>query len=190
MSTLTVAKRDGIVAIASDTLTTGGIKDSAAYVANHHKILPLGDNFVGVTGTTTGKLILADYFSSLKKPPVFDSPLAVFRFWNAMHKVLKEDYFLRPEEEDDDELESTRLDCLVASPYGIFGASSLRTVQEFTRFYAAGSGRSFATGAMWAAEKRKLSAESLARLGVEAACEFDEYTGAPIQSFTIPLARN
>jgi len=35
--------------------------------------------------------------------------------------------------------------------------------------------------------RRGLSAEALARLGVEAACEFDEYTGAPIQSFTVKL---
>ena len=45
MSTLTVARRGGQIAIASDTLTTGGIKDSAAYVKNHHKILPLGESY-------------------------------------------------------------------------------------------------------------------------------------------------
>lgn len=187
MSTITVVKRGGFVAIASDTLTTGGIKDSAAYVVNHHKILPLGENFVGVTGTTTGKLMLADYFSSLKKPPTFDSPLAVFRFWTKLHKTLKDDYFLNADEDEDDSVESTRLDCLIASPYGIYGASALRTIQEFTRFYATGSGSYFAMGALWAAEKRQLSAEALARLGVQAACEFDESTGAPILSHVVAL---
>ncbi|MGC4042229.1 MAG: hypothetical protein QM758_00305 [Armatimonas sp.] len=68
MSTVTVVVRDGYAAIASDTLTTGGIRDSAAYVVNHHKILPLGENYIGVTGTTTGKLMLADYFSTLRSP--------------------------------------------------------------------------------------------------------------------------
>lgn len=187
MSTVTVVVRDGYAAIASDTLTTGGIRDSADYVVNHQKILPLGDNFIGVTGTTTGKLMLTDYFSSLKKPPVFDSPLAVFRFWTKMHKALKEDYYLRPEEEEEDSVESTRLDCLIASPYGIYGASTLRTIQQFSRFYATGSGGYFAMGAMWAAEKRKLSAEALARLGVQAGCEFDEASATPILSHSIAL---
>ena len=41
---------------------------------------------------------------------------------------------------------------------------SLRTIQEFTRFYATGSGSYFAMGALWAAEKRQMSAESLARI--------------------------
>jgi ATP-dependent protease HslVU (ClpYQ) peptidase subunit len=187
MSTITVAIRGGFAAIASDTLTTGGIKDSASYVVNHQKILPLGESFIGITGTTTGKLMLADYFSNLKKTPVFDSPLAVFRFWTKLHKALKDDYYLRPDEDDDDSVESTRLDCLIASPYGIFGASALRTVQQFSRYYAVGSGGYFAMGAMWSAEKRRLSAEALARLGVVAACEFDEASAAPILSHSVKL---
>ncbi|MGC4042228.1 MAG: hypothetical protein QM758_00300 [Armatimonas sp.] len=95
---------------------------------------------------------------------------------------------MKPDEEDDDSVESTRLDCLIASPYGIYGASALRTVQQFSRFYATGSGGYFAMGAMWSAEKRKLSAEALARLGVQAACEFDEATAAPIDCRLVALA--
>ena len=189
MTTVTVVKKDGRIAIAADTLTKwGGGKESAAYVANHEKIIRVGDSFVAITGSATFKLILADYFSGLESPPAFDTTLEIFRVWNQMHAVLKEQYYLQTGEDKEEDLESSRMDVLIANPKGIFGVAAHRTVQEFSRFYAYGSGSSYALGAMYAAYRApSLDAEAVARLGVMAAAEFHDETGLPIQSFVMDI---
>jgi len=79
MTTVTVVKKDGRIAIAADTLTKwGGGKESADYVANHEKIIRIGDSHIAITGSATFKLILSDYFSSLDVPPQFDSAAETF----------------------------------------------------------------------------------------------------------------
>jgi ATP-dependent HslUV protease subunit HslV len=189
MTTVTVVKKNGRIAIAADTLTKwGGGKESADYVTNHEKIIRVGDSFVAITGSATFKLILTDYFASLELPPVLDSAQAIFRVWNQMHPVLKEQYFLQTGEDKEEDLESSRMDVLIANPRGIFGVAAHRTVQEFSRFYAYGSGSSYALGAMYAAYRApSLEADGVARLGVMAAAEFHDETGLPIQSFVIDV---
>lgn len=189
MTTVTVVKKEGRIAIAADTLTKwGGGKESADYVANHEKIIQVGDSYVAITGSATFKLILADYFSSLETQPEFDSTLEIFRVWNQMHAALKEQYYLQTGEDKEEDLESSRMDVLIANPKGIFGVAAHRTVQEFSRFYAYGSGSPYALGAMYAAYRApSLDAEAVARLGVMAAAEFHDETGLPIQSFVMDI---
>ena len=187
MTTVTVVRKDGRIAIAADTLTKwGGGKETADYVANHEKILRVGDSHIAITGSATMKLILADYFASLETPPVFDSSMAIFRVWNTLHAALKEQYFLQVGDDKDDELESSRMDVLIANRHGIFGVAAHRTVQEFSKFYAYGSGSPYALGAMYAAYRApSLDAEAVARLGVMAAAEFHDESGLPVQSFVM-----
>jgi ATP-dependent HslUV protease, peptidase subunit HslV len=149
----------------------------------------LGESLLAVTGNATFKHIVDDYFGSFDTPPALDSVGDIFRTWNRMHGEFKERYFLQAEEDKEDAIESTRLDVLIANPHGIFGVSGQRTVQEFSRFYAYGSGGDYALGALWTVYGRDdLDAEAVARHGILAAIEFDDGTGAPVESFTIPLA--
>lgn len=189
MTTVTVVRKNGIAAIAADTLTKwGSAKESAAYVANHDKILQLGNSYIAVTGTATFKTILRDYFEHTEEETRLDTPANIFRTWNRLHGTLKERYYLMPEEDKEDALESSRMDCLIANPHGIFGVAAHRTVQEFSSFYAYGSGSDYALGAMYSAySDPSLGAEQIARQGVEAAAEFDDGTGLPITSFTVLL---
>ena len=189
MTTVTVVKKDGVAAIAADTLIKwGSAKESATYISNHDKILQIGDSFVGVTGTATFTAILRDYFEHTDDDVRLDSSTNIFRTWNRLHAILKERYFLMPEEDKEDALESSRMDCLIANPHGIFGVAAHRTVQEFSRFYAYGSGSDYALGAMYFAYGNpKLNAEQIARHGIEAAAEFDDGTGLPITCFTLRL---
>jgi ATP-dependent HslUV protease, peptidase subunit HslV len=189
MTTVTVVKKDGIAAIAADTLIKwGNAKESAAYIANHDKILRVGDSYLAVTGYATFKAILRDYFEHTGEVVQLDTPAAIFRTWNRLHGVLKERYYLLPEEDKEDALESSRIDCLIANPHGIFGVAAHRTVQEFSKFYAYGSGSDYALGAMFGSYREPgLSAEQIARQAIEAAAEFDDGTGLPITSFTVRL---
>lgn len=187
MTTVTVVRKAGRIAIAADTLTKwGGGKESADYVANHEKIIRVGHSYVAITGSATFKLILADYFASLDEPPQLESVGAIFSVWNTLHGVLKDRYYLQIGEDKDEDLESSRMDVLIANPRGIFGVAAHRTVQEFSRFYAYGSGSPYALGAMYAAFRApSVDAEAVARLGVMAAAEFHDESGLPVQSFVI-----
>ncbi len=189
MTTIVVVRKGTEVAIAADSMTKWGTgKETADYVVNHGKLLKVGDTWLGLTGNATFKTILADYFSRPKIKPRFDTPLAIFRTWQALHAALKSDYQLLPGGHDDEPLESTRFDALIANRHGIFGVVAHRTVQEFSRFYAFGSGSNYAMGALHALHgQRGLDAETLARRAVEAAAEFDDATGLPVDCKRIKL---
>ena len=188
MSTITVVRKDGYVAIAADTQTTWGWeKESAKYLINHQKIIQVGDNYLAIAGSTTGKLVLRHYFDRLETTPDLSSVDAIFATWLTLHESLKESYFLRPNEDDNDSFESSRLDVLIANAHGIFSVGAHRSVQEFSRFYAEGSGDSYALGAMYALYDESKSAEDIARSGVEASAEFQIATGRPVLSHCVKL---
>jgi ATP-dependent HslUV protease subunit HslV len=63
-----------------------------------------------------------------------------------------------------------------------------REITEIDSFWAIGSGRAFALGAMDAVyDDPERDAESVARLGVSAGCKFNTYCSEPIDSFAIAL---
>jgi ATP-dependent HslUV protease subunit HslV len=189
VSTVTVVRKHGYVAIACDTLTKWGTgMEPAGYIVNHDKILRVGDSLVAVTGAVTFRHALEEFFGAPDAPTRLHTPMEIFRAWQELHVALKERYFLLPEEDKDEGLESSRMDVLIANPSGIFGVSAHRTVQEFSKFYAYGSGADYALGALYTIyDTPDRSAEELARFGVQAAAEFDDGTGLPIISYTVPL---
>lgn len=190
MTTIAVAKKNGQVAIAADTLTKwGDTKETSAYILNHQKILRVGDSYLAITGPTSGKLVLSHYFSHAEEQPRFGSVEEIFETWLLLHDALKSNYYLNPDEDRDDSFESTQMDVLLANQHGIFGIARHRSVQEFSRFYAFGRGNEYATGAMYAVyDDPKKSAQDIVELGVRAAAEFDDSTGLPIVSFAAALA--
>ena len=191
MTTIAVVKKNGYTAIAADTLTKWGTgKESAAYIANNNKIVAAGDTFIGASGSATFKTIMHDYFARTKTKARFSSTIEIFRTWQAFHEVLKDEYFLVTTSDKDDSLESSRFDVLLANPHGIFGVGAHRTVQEYVKFYAIGSGTDVALGAMYGVyDDPRRSAEDVARFAIEAAAEFDDATGLPVMSHSIKLKR-
>lgn len=189
MSTITVAKKDGYAAIAADSMSSrGSDKELADYVANHQKILAVGKSYLAVSGPTSAKLALRDFFSACDEHS-FDEIHAIYRSWLRLHRALKETYYLNSGDNDKDSFEPSRIDVLIANPRGIFGVPSHRSVQEFTQFYAFGSGAPHALGAMYVAYARpEMTAEDVARLGVEAGAQFDLYSALPIVSYSTRLA--
>ena len=140
-----------------------------------------------MAGNATFKLVLLDYFSDQKEVHL-SSVMEIFKTWNRLHSILKTDYHLMPEEEKEDPIESTRIDTLIANQHGIFGVSGHRTVQEFSKFYAYGSGSDYALGSLWATyEDPKSGSEDLAKNAIEAASEFDDATGLPVHFQSIKM---
>ncbi len=185
MTTIAVVKKAGKIAIAADTLTKWGPgKESAHYIVNHSKLLQVGESWLAVSGNATFKHVLDDWYAHpTRRNTSLRSAQEIFTAWQKLHKVLKEDYYLRPEEQQEDALESSRMDVLIANPYGIFGVSGMRTVQEYARFYAYGSGTEIALGALYASYDRPdLDARQLPLQAIEASAEFDDGTGLPVET--------
>ena len=104
----------------------------------------------------------------------------LFEFSRVLHCKLKKAYFLNAQEDSDDPYESSQMMLFILNRNGMFGLDTLRSVERYRRFAAAGSGSSYALGAMYAAYEQGLAAEDIARLGVEAGIEFDNASLGPI----------
>jgi ATP-dependent protease HslVU (ClpYQ) peptidase subunit len=191
MTTIAVVRKSGYAAIAADTMTKWGSgKETADYIVNHGKIFQVGTSYLGVTGNATFQAVLRDYFARPRVYAHFETPLEIFKTWQKLHAILKQDYYLVPGHGEDDAIESSRMDVLIANAHGIFGVAAHRTVQEFSKFYAFGSGGDVAMGVMYAVyNDSRRSAEEIARFAIEGAAEFDDSTGAPVMSYAVKLRR-
>ncbi len=188
MTTIVAVQKGGVVAIGADTLTKfGGTFERAEYIVNHSKINLWGENYFAHSGHASLGLVLSSYFAGQEKADELTCAQDVFEFARTLHRALKEDYFLNATEDVDDPFESLQAHYLIANPHGIFGLYALRSVQQYSKFYAFGSGREFALGAMCAVYDGNYSAGEIARIGVESAAEFDDGTGLSAEIHTLKL---
>lgn len=189
MTTILAVKKNDSVAIAADTMTMwGNMKQSTNYIVNHEKILKYQDNYLAFTGSPSFKLVVAHWLGRSKRKPNLDSVENIFDAWLAFHQQLKEIYYLRPEEQEDDAFETSRMNVLIVNPNGIFGVGFARDVTEYTRFTAFGSGCDFANGAMHSVyDDENKTAEDIAKIGIETAAEFDDSTALPLSCYTVKL---
>ncbi len=191
MTTIAVVRKGDFVSIAADTQTTlGSRKETAKYIVNNEKIIEHNESFIAVTGWGTFQLSLHDILQKLNKKIQFGSIDEIFKSSQIITKEMKENYFLRPDGEDSDDFETMHGDLLIANPNGIFGLSSYRYAQEFSRFYASGSGSEYALGAMFAIyDSEDKTAEDIVKIGVSSGIEFDDGSDFPINCYTVKLKR-
>jgi len=188
MTTIAVARKGGQVAIAADALVTfGDTRLAHGYEAND-KVFRIGDSWVGMAGTTAHFPVLRKALGSLPADELkLHSRDEVFDTFLKLHPKLKEQFFLNTKEEDADPYESSQFTVLIANACGIFGVYSYREVFEFDRFWAIGSGRAFALGAMYATFDKAKTAREVVECGVRAGCEFDKNSAGPIKAHTLKL---
>ncbi|NEQ52378.1 MAG: hypothetical protein F6K11_19925 [Leptolyngbya sp. SIO3F4] len=74
---------------------------------------------------------------------------------------------------------------LIANPSGIFSINGYREIVEYTKFWAIGSGDSFALGALENLYDQDLSATQIAEKAALTATKFDPGCALPIQVETI-----
>src|SRR6266481_7940397 len=174
MTTLVVVRKNNEVAIAADSLTTfGDTRMSAQFDSTYDKIVHHKDTYIGLCGSAAHQLVFESLLAKHDNLD-FSHRAGIFETFRMLHPILKEQHFLNPREEDDDPYESTQITALIANPRGIFGVYSMREVFEYTQFWAAGTGREFALGAMHALYSRLKSAEAVAKAGLEAGALFDK----------------
>jgi ATP-dependent protease HslVU (ClpYQ) peptidase subunit len=187
MTTLVVVRKHNEVAIAADSLTTfGDTRLSAQFDRIYDKIVHYRDTYIGLCGSAAHQLVFESLLAQHKDLD-FGSKQAIFETFRKLHPILKDQHFLNPKEEEDDPYESTQITALIANGSGIFGVYSMREVFEYTQFWAVGSGREFALGAMQALYRRLRTATAIAKAGVEAGATFDKNSGLPMTMYTLPL---
>ena len=173
--------------IAADSLTTfGSTRLSPIYDALYDKVQLFGESYFGIAGSAAHHLVLE---SILKEETSlsFNGKMAIYASFNKIHSLLKDDHFLNPKEEEDDPYESSQLTAVIANKTGIYAVYSMREVFEFNRFWAIGSGREFALGAMYAVYENLESAEEIAKVGVQAGAEFDTGSSLPMTCYNLQL---
>ena len=187
MTTLVVVRKGNVAAIAADSLTTfGDTRLSDSFDASSDKMVRYAETVIALCGSAAHQLVYENLLSTAKDLN-FNSKSEIFETFRKLHAILKDQHFLNPKEEDEDAYESTHITALVANPTGIYGIYSMREVFEFKRFWAAGSGREYALGAMNALYDKLDSADAIARIGVEAGATFDKNSSLPLQVVTIAM---
>ena len=188
MSTVVVVRKGGTVALASDSLVTfGETRLPPGYEAND-KMFAFGASTIGAVGSVAHLAVLKGALAAMAPEDAkLDSRQGLFETFLALHPKLKERYFLNTKEHDSDPYESSQYSIVIANARGIFGVESYREVFEFERFWAIGSGRRFALGAMHAAWAKAKTASEVADAGVLAGCEFDTSSAGPVRLQTYKL---
>jgi ATP-dependent HslUV protease, peptidase subunit HslV len=187
MTTIVVAKKNGVAVIAGDSLTTfGNSRLPPEYDASWEKIVKHGDTYFGLAGSAAHQLVME---SLLKRASgvSFHGKYEIFESFRKMHPLLKEEHFLNPKEEEDDPYESSQVIALIANKTGIFAVFSMREVFEYTKFWAIGTGRDYALGAMFACYDRFETAHEIAEIGVRAGAEFDVGSQMPLTLCSVKL---
>ncbi len=188
MSTIVVVKKADKVAIAADTMTSyGSTICTHKYLSNSNKILNHGGSYLGFAGSSAHGSVFGSIVRKYSENLSFDNADDIFETYLRLHPILKDEYYIKTDEGKDDSYESSQMDALIANPYGIFGMYSWREVEEYNRFWAIGSGWQFALGAMYAAFDNLETAEEIAKIGIEAGCEFDDGSALPYTIYTVPL---
>ncbi len=183
MTTIALVEKDGRIAMAADSQTTfnddqclGADNDS-----HHQKIFRHADSLLAISGSGAHDLVLKAALKKVKAEELYGRE-QIFQTFCKLHPKLKSRFFLRPEEAEDDPYESSQMLLLIANPSGIFGVYPLREVYQFKRFWAIGSGRQYAMGALHALyDQPQLDAAALAQQAVEAGAAFDVSSGLPVQ---------
>ena len=190
MTTIVAVKKNGMAAIAADSLTTfGDTRLGRQYKGEHDKILEINGSFIGLCGSSAHHLVISSLLPKLEDARL-GSRMEVYETFRRLHPILKEQGYLNPKEDEDDPYESSQITALIVNGTGIYGVYSYREVFDYDRFWGIGSGRNFALGAMFAAYDRCKTAAEVAKIGVMAGAEFDTATQGPIVLHTIKLARS
>jgi ATP-dependent protease HslVU (ClpYQ) peptidase subunit len=187
MSTIVAVRKGSVACIAADTLTTfGELRQTAALERHHDKIHVFDGNHLGIVGSAAHHVVMQSLLG-VSGSYRFDSRLAVFESFRALHPILKEQYFLNPKDEDDDPYESSRIDALLVNRHGVFGVFALREVFEYERYWAIGAGAEVALGALHALYDRLEDPRAITLAAIEASAEFNSATALPATAYNVDL---
>jgi len=189
MSVAAAVRKRRTIAIAADTQENFG--DRKMLRGHHHasKILRVGSSYVAQSGWGIYENILGDHLA--KSPtPRLRNEREIFMFFNRFWRELRRKYsYVNDQPDEDDKTPFAELDAtfLIVNASGIFHVSGNMSVTAFDRYYAIGSGASYALGAMHALYETDLLADEISRRACTAATEFDIYCGGELDNHVVRL---
>ena len=188
MTTIGLVKKHNKIAIGSDSLATyGGTLEGEYLVSDGSKLLTHNRNVFALTGHASLNLLFSIILED--HPDLeFSSRKTIFRSISKIRRIMKDEYFLQSASEDDQPFETWHTHCLIANPYGAFGVYELGSIQEYSRFFAFGSGGDYALGAFAAMYERSEDPEEILRAGLTASALLDSRTAGPFHIQVIELA--
>ncbi len=191
MSTIVAVRNETSAVIAADCQSyQGNVTTPGDMRAGPGKIHRVGEAYIGIVGGLAHQNVLRSTIAS--NPGLFDfaDTDTVFESLRKLHPILREQYYLLTQLQDDrdQEYESSQISGLIISRGGVFSFGGQRGVIEFKTFWAAGSGMDFALGALHVAyPTAQHQVRMVAENAVKAACEFDWASGLPIESYEVTL---
>jgi len=190
MSVICAAIKNREVAISCDTqFSFGSLKISSKHKRDANKLFTVKSSVIGLTGWTAIANMMEHLTIHDKDLFQLHDRMSIYGTMLALHGKMKSDYFIETNEDDDQPVESSQLRVLIVNEHGIFEVCSYREVNEFKSYWAIGSGRRLALGALHALYEQKLSAKALVEAGVKAAAEFDDGCGLPLKTKVLKMRR-
>lgn len=181
MSIVCAAIKDNEIAIAADTqMSFGSMLVTAGDLKNCEKLFKVNDSVIGFVGWKAMSTMLETIITEKEGLFVLDDRKKIYKTLMRLHEEMKKNYFLETYEDYGQPVESMQLDALVINKNGIYEISSYRDVNQYSRFWAIGSGARFGLGAMEALYDRGLNAKELVSAGVEAGAKFDSGCSLPV----------
>jgi len=188
MSSIVVVKKSGKAVIAADSMTTfGHTKFGKKYQRHSEKIHKFESSYIGIVGDAAHSNVFENIVEKYADELHFDSRKDIFETYLHLHQILKDKFHLNPTVEEDVAYQSSQIDALIANAYGIFGMFEFREVHEFEKFWAIGSGKAYALGAMYAVYETLADPIEIATIGVLASCEFDTSCDLPVSIHALSL---
>jgi len=188
MSIVCATIKNGVGAISSDTQSNfGSITVSAKHMRNSSKLYSINKSVMGIVGWSAVSDMMEHLITHDKKIFQLNNRMDIFSTLLKLHVKMKDDYHIETKEDDDQPVESSQLDALIINKYGLFEIGSYRDVNEYNTYWAIGSGRRLAMGAMHALYETKATAKEIVEAGVKAAIEFDDGCGLPLETKTLSI---
>lgn len=190
MSIICAAVKNGTAAISSDSQSNSGdLKIHARHLSSPGKLYAVNGSVMGIVGWKAIANIIEHMILTDRGIFRMNSPVEIMSTLLDLHAKMKETYFIETKEEEDQPVESNQLDALIINKHGVFDVGSYRSVTEIATYWAIGSGRELALGAMHALYGTKASAKAVVEAGVSAAAAFEKSCGLPLKTRTISTRR-
>lgn len=189
MTIIAAAIKDRKISISCDTQTNfGSLKVNASSMNDHNKLFEVNNSVIGVSGWSATTQIIEHLIETSPDMFKLSSRWEIFEMLLAVHQKLKDDYFIETSEDSDQPVESNQLDGLVINRQGIFSFGSYREVHQWDKYWALGSGKRLALGAMHALYETDASARDISEAGVKAAAEYDDGCNLPLKTIVLDVA--
>ncbi len=182
MSIAVAVRKNGRIALASDSQTSFGTSRIPGDNLRTSKVREVGGSLLAATGWGLYENIFDDFLSRHPNTEL-EGRQGIFAFFLAFWKELHDRYsFVRDQcdKEDDSPFGSLDSSFLVVNAGGIFHVSADMSVTSFERYYAIGSGADFSLGALCAIYGTHDDPVPLSRQAVEAAIAFDVHCGGEV----------